>query len=149
MRSESDQKIEKICVEKKIADSAGEMPNRKPARNWREVIFWFELSARRAFAKRKSEEHVANPAHRPVPPAPRVPGSRSARGAVATNRGARANARRAARALRASLGASRRDESLIAVGPQETDIYLPYRSRERTRRAWRDEHRVRVRDGRG
>ena len=30
------------------------------------MIFWFELSARRAFAKRKSEEHVANPAHRPV-----------------------------------------------------------------------------------
>jgi hypothetical protein len=119
--SESDQKIEKICVEKKIADS-GEMPNR--TRNWREVIFWFELSARRSFAKRKSEEHVANPAHRPVPPAPRVPGSRSARGAVATNRGARANARRAARALRASLGASRRDESLIAVGTSEENRHL-------------------------
>ena len=111
---------------KKIADSRGSRDAKpKTEELARSVFFWFELSARRSFAKRKSEGHVANPAHRPVPPVPRVPGSRSARGAVATNRGARANARRAARALCASFGASRRDESLVAVGTQKPTFICP------------------------
>lgn len=108
---------------RKIADSAGEMPNR--TEELARSDFLVRALCTKVVAKRKSEEHVANPAHRPVPPAPRVPGSRSARGAVATNRGARANARRAARALRASLGASRRDESLIAVGTQKPTFICP------------------------
>ena len=86
-------KIEKICVEKKIADSAGE-PNRKPAELARSD-FWFELYS---FARKSREPRTA------VPPALRVPGSRSARGG--RDQPAPANARRAA----PPSGASRRDD---------------------------------------
>jgi hypothetical protein len=62
-----------------------------------------------------------------TPPGPagpaRVPGSRSARGALATARGARENARRRAARPRASLGASRPAHPSLPLG--ETDIFCP------------------------
>ena len=62
-----------------------------------------------------------------TPPGPagpaRVPGSRSARGALATARGARENARRRASRPRASLGASRPAHPSLPLG--ETDIFCP------------------------
>ena len=94
-------------------------------RNWREVIFWFELSARRSLRERESEGACREPRTPPGPAGPACP-----RIALGSRRG-RDQPRRlrertaCGRALRASLGASRRDESLIAVGTQKPTFICP------------------------
>lgn len=127
------------------------MPNRKP-RNWREVFFfWFELSAVCTEVVREEKKRGAcrEPRTPPGPGGPACPrialGSRRGRDQPRRPRERTACGARPLRLLRRV--ASRRVPR--CRWDPETDIYLPYRSRERTRRAWRDEHRVRVRDGRG
>ena len=101
----------------------------------------------RGWANQKSAGPVANPAHRPVPPVPRVSPDRARLAARSRPPAAPARTHAVARAPPRLPRRVAPRASLVAVGRNRH--LLPYRSRERSRGARRDEHRVRVRDGGG